>query len=131
MDVHQPLSILLVEDDKHASEILHSMLSMRCPDARIYCAGDGIAGLDCIRRHRPDIVITDINMPEVDGFGILAGIPAIKPDIRVIVITAHSDRQNLEKIASTGVDVEIVHKPLDFTKLFASITRCIESLSSK
>lgn len=128
MDVRQQLSILLVEDDKSSSDILHSMLSMRFPAARIFSAGDGNEGLDCIRSHEPDIVITDINMPEMDGFGILAGIPAIKPDIRVIVVTAHSDRQNLERITSTGVDVEIVHKPLDFKELFAAITRCIASL---
>jgi YesN/AraC family two-component response regulator len=131
MDPHQPISILLVEDDETACEIIISMLAMRFPHARIHSAGDGNAGLECFRRHLPDIVITDINMPDMDGVRLIGNFPGIKPDARVIVVTAHSDRLNLERITSTGVDVELVLKPIDFETLFSSINRSIASLSGE
>jgi CheY-like chemotaxis protein len=131
MALHQPISILLVEDDECACEIISSMLAMGFPHAQIHIAGDGKTGLECFRRHLPDIVITDINMPEMDGVSMLGNMPSIKPDARVIVVTAHSDKLNLERITSAGVAVELVPKPIDFESLFASIKRCITSLSSQ
>jgi len=125
----QPLSILLVEDDENSCEILASMLAMGFPDANIYSAGDGKTGLEYFRRELPDIVITDINMPEMDGITMLGRISAINPDVRVFVVTAHSDRQYLEKIGSTGVAVELLSKPIDFEYLFAAIKGCLPSLS--
>jgi YesN/AraC family two-component response regulator len=129
VDLQQPLSILLVEDDEMTSELLASMLKMKYPQAHIYTAMDGKAGLDTFRRHQPDIVITDINMPEMDGLQMLGSISAMKSDARIIVVTSHSDRQNLARIASTGTTVEVICKPINFETLFASITRYVESPS--
>ena len=123
-------SILLVDDDENSCELLRSMLVMKFPHAKFYCAGDGKAGLEACRRYLPDIVITDINMPGMDGVQMLANLSVIKPDVCVIVVTAHSDRQNIDRIISTGLPVELVSKPVDFKILFASIKRCIASLSS-
>jgi YesN/AraC family two-component response regulator len=129
VDLQKQISILLVEDDECACEILHSMLSMRYPHATIHSAGGGKDGLDFICRCQPDIVITDINMPEMNGIEMLGNLVAIKPDTHVIVVTAHSDLQNLEKITSTGIGVELVPKPVDFEILFALIKRCLTSQS--
>ncbi len=117
--------ILLVEDDKDSSEILGSILEIKFPNARIYSAGDGKAGLDSFIRYLPDIVITDISMPEMDGTWMISRIPAIKADTRVIVVTAHSDRNKHDIFALTGVNCEIVRKPIDFKDLFASIECCL------
>jgi CheY-like chemotaxis protein len=120
---YQPGSILLVEDDKTACEIISSMLTVKFPHALFNCVGNGKAGLDSFRRCLPDIVITDINMPELDGFQMLESIIAIKPDAHIIVVTAYSSNNFLEKITSTGVNVRVVTKPIDFKTLFASIER--------
>jgi len=114
-------SILLVEDDEKASEIIYTMLEMKFPGTRIHRAGNGRNGLDMFRAHLPDLVITDINMPEMDGLHMLYGIQEIRPHASVIVITAHSDRNYLAEISSTGVDVGLVRKPIDFKLLFATI----------
>ena len=129
MDLQQPISILLVEDDESSCEILASMLAMGFPNANIYSAGDGKAGLEYFRREQLDIVITDINMPEMDGIAMLGSISAINPDARVFVVTAHSDRHYLEKISSTGIVVKLLSKPIDFEYLFASIKGSLASLS--
>jgi DNA-binding NarL/FixJ family response regulator len=71
----------------------------------------------------PDIVITDINMPEMDGIQLLNSIAAIKPDARVIVITAHSDKQIYDRIASAGISAEIIQKPIVFETLMTAVKR--------
>jgi len=128
VSLQKRISILLVEDDEAARDIICSMLERGYPHARIFSAGDGKTGLDSFRTYLPEIVITDINMPEVNGVRMLEIISAINPAARVIVITAHSDRQTIQQINSTGFDIELVPKPIDFETLFASINRCIVSL---
>lgn len=128
MEQQRRITMLLVEDDRNASEIICSMLEMFFPQARIYSAGDGQAGLDCFQAHLPDIVITDINMPDMDGVKMLDRIYAVKPDTRVIVITAHSDRRNLDRINSVCASALMVPKPIDFECLFKSARHCIDSL---
>jgi len=128
MDRQKRVTILVVEDDSDAREVLRSMLAMRFPRALIYEAGDGKAGLECIRTSQPDIVISDINMPEMDGAQMIGSIPAICPEARIIVATALRDARSLDMIRSTGVHFEIVFKPIDFQLLFALIDRCISEL---
>ena len=129
MDSHQPIAILLVEDEESSREVISSMLVMMFPQAHILCAVNGQEGFDCFRRHQPEVVITDINMPDMNGVELLDAIFAIKPETGSIVVTAHSDNNNLERIFSTGRHIELVPKPIDFGILISSINRCIAALS--
>jgi DNA-binding NarL/FixJ family response regulator len=90
----------LVYSFESACEILHSMLAMRSTVQRM-----GKQVLTLFAGICRTIVITDINMPEMDGIRMLENLSAINPDARVIVITTHSDRLNFERITSTGVAV--------------------------
>lgn len=123
MDIQKQITILLVEDDKCAGELLTTLLERRFPQALISFVTDGNAGLNAVRRDLPDIVITDINMPEIDGVQLIKSIAAIKPDTRIVVVTAHSDNQMFDRITATGVPVEIVLKPIDFETLMTTIRR--------
>jgi len=123
MDVQKTITILLVEDDTCAGELLTTLLQRRFPQALISFAPDGNAGLNAVRRDLPDIVITDINLPEIDGVQLIKSIAAIKPDTRIVVVTAHSDNQIFDRITATGVSVEIVLKPIVFETLMSAIKR--------
>ncbi len=123
----QPFSILLVEDDESTNEALCSLLTMQFPRVSVYSATDGKTGLDCFRSNLPDVVITDINMPEMNGVEMLKNICSIKADTRIVVVTAHSDELYLDKVTSIGINVELVFKPIDFAVLFAAINRCTPS----
>ena len=129
MTKERQISILLVEDDQDACGIIHSMLEMFFPAALIYAAGDGQAGLDSFRQYMPDIIITDINMPDMDGVQMLDRIYALKPGVQIIVATAHSDRYNLKRIASICSGALMVPKPIDFEHLYKTTKRCIAALS--
>lgn len=64
---HSAWSILIVEDDKGASEVVGRIIAKRYPDASVFVAGDGKLGIKLFKKHLPDVVLTDINMPEMNG----------------------------------------------------------------
>ncbi|MBL8056110.1 MAG: pyridoxal-phosphate dependent enzyme, partial [Anaerolineales bacterium] len=82
-------SIAIVDDTPDAVRLIRRILQAR-GDYQIFEAQDGRAGLELIRSRRPDLVILDLMMPEVDGFAVLDALRAdpATQDIPVIVITA-------------------------------------------
>lgn len=116
-------SILLVEDDENARDVLITLLKIRFPDCRIHCAGDGRVGLELAEVFHPDIVISDINLPEMDGIRMITAIHELCPHTRFIIVTAHSDKQILETISTMGILVDIVPKPIDLPLLLAMIEK--------
>lgn len=129
MALQHPLSILLVEDDENSCEIICSILAIKFPQAQILSTGDWNTGLNSFRKDLPDIVISDCNLSEMGEAQILDNIRAIKPSTRVIYLTSRCNKVFIERIAVSGVAVELVPKPIDFEILLTSIKRCIASLS--
>ena len=118
-----PLSLLIVEDDKTACEIIARMVGLEFPDCTIYTAGDGVKGLELFKEHAPDIVITDVNLPAMNGVELVREIRSIKADATYIVVTAYSDKAIFKKFQDTGVCAYLL-KPINFNELFAAIERC-------
>ena len=121
------LSILVVEDDTDFNGIMGDVLPMKFPDFTINTALNGVAGLQLFKENTPDIVITDINMPGMDGIQMARAIRSIKDDVRFIVISGYSETIYLERFSELGLCDSIV-KPVDLTKLFAMIEKCIDEI---
>lgn len=117
-------SMLIVEDSKAASKIIARMVAMHFPDAMIYTAYDGKVGVELFKRHLPNIVITDIVMPEMDGIQMAAEIKTIRPDTKFIVFTASDDGDNLEQFNQIGVHTYLM-KPFDLDDLMIAIEICL------
>ncbi len=81
--------IAIIEDDPDARRLLRRVLQAR-GEYQIYEAADGREGIELVRRYRPDLVLLDLMMPQVDGFAVLETIRADPEleDTRIIVITA-------------------------------------------
>ncbi|MEJ2209048.1 MAG: pyridoxal-phosphate dependent enzyme [Anaerolineae bacterium] len=81
--------IAIVEDDPDARRLLRRVLQAR-GEYQIYEAEGGREGIELVKQYRPDLVLLDLMMPEVDGFGVLEAIRADESlqDTRIIVITA-------------------------------------------
>jgi YesN/AraC family two-component response regulator len=118
-----PFSLLIVEDDLTASKLITRMISLKYPQCTIYRAENGISGIEIFRQFTPDIVLTDVNMPVMDGIEMARAIRAINPDTRYIVLTAYSDKIIFEKFMDIGVCAYLL-KPLDFKELLAAIGKC-------
>ena len=79
------LSVLYVEDDEEIREQLARILRRRV--GALYLAGNGLEGVEAYRRHRPDLVITDILMPLMDGLAMAAEIRRDSRTTPIIVTT--------------------------------------------
>lgn len=119
-----PVSILLVEDEPAALALLAKIVPKKFPGVTVYTATDGRGGLELFKAHSSDIVITDINMPEMNGLQLIVKIRAIKPDVQIIVITGDTGKGLLD--ASIGIEVaHYIVKPVDFKLLFGGIEDCL------
>jgi YesN/AraC family two-component response regulator len=124
------ITLLLAEDDKEASEITGRMIARKFPELAINFAENGRTGVELFKEHAADIVISDINMPVMDGIQMASEIKAIKADTKLIMITGHSNKDRLEKFRQIGVNY-YMSKPIMFEKLYAAIEKCIAEIMAK
>ncbi|HEX9078360.1 MAG TPA: PAS domain S-box protein [Desulfuromonadaceae bacterium] len=126
---HDPstLSILYVEDETEARELLCSVLTMKYPGVCLFVAENGQAGLELFRAHRPPIVITDINMPLLDGISMAGEIKSLEPETIIIALTAHSDTNYLLNAIEIGVN-HYVLKPVDYGHIFTIIDKSCDMI---
>ncbi|HEY5521578.1 MAG TPA: response regulator [Desulfuromonadaceae bacterium] len=123
-------SILIVEDDRVICEMLGKVIQRKFLDVTMYLAENGRVGVDLFKEHTPEIVITDINMPVMDGIEMAAEIKSMKVDARFIVMTAYSDKVYFEKFSEIGF-CEYLLKPIVLSTLFAAIEKCITEIRTE
>lgn len=115
--------ILLIEDDLSISEIEKDYLEMS--GYFVSVAHDGEAGLKKIRTEGYDLVVLDIMLPKMDGFGILQELSADK-DFPVIVVSARDEEFAKIKGLGLGAD-DYMTKPFSMSELVARISRQIKN----
>ena len=119
------ISILYVEDEEVTRSAVARMLKRRV--LTVYEAENGREGLDLYKQYRPDIVISDIKMPLLDGMEMSKEIKALDKSSKIILTTAHSDANILINSIEVGIDKYIM-KPLDMASLFSSVEKCAENV---
>jgi YesN/AraC family two-component response regulator len=120
------ISILIVEDEVAALELLAKIVPKKFPGVTLYTATDGRAALELFQAHKSDIVITDINMPKMNGVQLIAEIRAVRPDVQIIVLTGDTGKASLEASIGNGFEIDYyIVKPVDFGLLFAGIAECL------
>jgi two-component system chemotaxis response regulator CheY len=115
-------TILTVDDSQTMRDMLRAALSDM--GHRVVQAVDGLDGVESLESAQPDVIITDINMPRMDGFGF---IETVRKDPRhratpILVLTTESDPERKERARSAGATGWIV-KPFDPEKLADAIRR--------
>ena len=103
-------NVLLVDDDREMLLALQEGFARYADSFSVLLAGDGIEALEYLKRQPVSLVVTDLKMPRVDGFELLATIMANFPDIPVIIITGYSTPR-MEQLARKGGAVAFVAKP--------------------
>jgi len=115
---YSDMTVLIVEDDFQAREILHSMLSIDFK--HVYKTDNGHSGLEMFTKYRPDVVLTDIEMPGLDGLEMLAEIRKTDQDSLVIFITAYGE----VKMLQTAIDLKATAyliKPIKYIHILEKI----------
>lgn len=119
------LSVLYVEDDAATREELAMMLA---PWVReLFVAVDGQDGLDQFRAHRPDIVVTDIQMPRVSGLAMCADIRNLAPEQLIVVLSAYNDVEYLFRAIELGIN-QYITKPVNVERLLLRLAQMAEGL---
>lgn len=78
---------------------------------QVYKAGDGAAALDVIEKSKPDIILCDYRLPDIDGDKILEETKVKYPQIKFVMITAYYDETVQKRLIKLGAD-EVVFKPI-------------------
>lgn len=122
------LKILYVEDEEAAREQIIHLLKRR--GREVIVARNGKEGLALFRAHSPELVVTDIRMPIMDGLTMAKGIKAMARDTKIIVTTAFTDISYLMDAIDVGIDQYVV-KPVDIEKLLSAIDKCAENIECR
>ncbi len=103
-------NVLLVDDDREMLIALKEGFQKYKDSFSILLASDGLKALECLKKNTISLVVTDLKMPGMDGFELLAHIMQYYPDIPVIIITGYSTPE-MEHLAREGGAVGYIAKP--------------------
>lgn len=103
------MNLLFVEDDDELRPLMARLLERHF--GSLHMASNGQEGLEIFCRHKPDIVLTDISMPVMNGLEMVRAIRKLDPCVPILVVSAHGDGRSLDDALDAGVDKFLV-KPI-------------------
>jgi two-component system chemotaxis response regulator CheY len=115
-------TILTIDDSRTIRDILR--ITLEAAGYRVVQADDGAKGLDALKANTPDLAITDINMPVLDGFGFIEGARGMERyrALPILVLSTEFDAQKKARARAAGATGWIV-KPVEPTKLLDVVRR--------
>jgi DNA-binding response OmpR family regulator len=113
------MKAVVIEDDKNIVDVVNLAFEFRWPDARLLSASDGKEGIALVNNESPDVVILDINLPDINGFTVLREIRKFSA-VPVIILTVRSDDEDMVQGLELGAD-DYVIKPFNYVTLLARI----------
>jgi len=122
------LTCLYVEDDEIIRESFLPILNKIFSE--VFVAENGKEGVELYKKHSPDIILSDIKMPLLDGLEMTKEIKSLNPDAYIILLTAFTDIEFLKKAIDLGVEGYIT-KPVDKKKLYNKLNFLAEIIKHK
>lgn len=112
--------VLIVDDDR---DMLHSLREGLAPydeTFSLHMADDGVSAIEILKTHPVSLLVTDLKMPQMDGFGLLTHVMENYPEVPVIIMTGYSTPE-MEKLAMEGGAVGYIEKPFKTDALARTI----------
>ena len=122
--------ILIVDDEPDLEPLILQRMrrKMRAGLYDFLFARNGVEALEALNQHPDiDVIISDINMPEMDGLTLLGQIRQRDPNIRAIIVSAYGDMKNIRTAMRRGA-VDFITKPIDFEDFEETLERTIIQL---
>ena len=126
-----PYKILVVDDEPDLEPLMLQRMrrDIRKGQYEFVFAHDGNEALDCLTAHEDvDMILSDINMPGMDGLTLLEQIPKVDPEIRAVMVSAYGDMKNIRTAMNRGA-FDFVTKPIDFEDLRVTIDRTLRHMA--
>jgi len=117
------LSLLIIDDNAGSLELLSTALAQ--PGLEILTASDPEEGLDLVHRRRPQIVLTDLVMPNLSGLEVLEQVVEFDPSIDVILMTAHYSTESAVEAIKRGA-TDYLNKPISIATLRERVGKLLD-----
>ncbi len=124
----QMTKILVVDDEENARIALSRLLAKE--GFQVYCVANGFDALNFLRQQTVHIIVTDINMPEMDGIEFLRELNRNFPDINVIMITAYGGVESYLEAMNLGA-FEYINKPVKIEELKLILGKIMKEHATK
>jgi YesN/AraC family two-component response regulator len=124
------ISLLYVEDDPVTRCLLQKVITRKFPDMKIHSAEDGKSGLELFNKICPDIVLTDINMPVLNGIQMASEIRKLNHNTEIIIISGQEKVCYESDCVKFGIR-QYLDKPILHEVLFKAIEDSIACMMSK
>ena len=126
--MHSAVSLLVIDDNPGSVELLSTALAQ--PGLEILTASNPKEGLDLFRNRRPQVVLTDLMMPQMSGMEVLEKIVEIDPSTDVILMSAHYSTESAVEAVKKGAS-DYLNKPLSIDPLRERIGRLVEEVRKR
>lgn len=127
-DYAKECSVLFVDDEQKIRDMIKNILTRLFKE--VYFAQSGVEAIKSYKEHKPDLIITDINMPEMNGLDMIKEIRDSDLEQKIIILSAHNDYSFIETAINYKVDGYLI-KPLDMKLLLNSIDNSVRVIVQK
>ena len=121
-------TILLVDDEKELLRVNSRLLTTL--GYQVLSAESGQEALDLLHNHDVDLVVLDMLMPGMDGVETLRRIRQIRPDQKVVILSAFAEPEKVEEVKKLGV-LDYLKKPLSLQTMTATLRSALDGNSTK
>jgi two-component system, sensor histidine kinase and response regulator len=120
--VKETCKMVIVEDDTLSLEILASVLQRKFKGIQVFTANNGREGLQVFNDQLPELLLTDMKMPDMDGVQLAQIVRENHPETVIIMISADSGEASYAESVNSGLRIDhFIHKPVYYNKLFSAI----------
>lgn len=127
-NIAKDFTILFVEDSKALQKQVFIFLSKFFKN--VYVASDGVEGIVQYKEFKPDLILTDLTMPILNGHDMIREIKKINADVEIIILSAHSDPETLMTSFHIGVS-DFIQKPINAPKMINVLLKVLSNIKRK
>ncbi|NRY49351.1 response regulator [Clostridium beijerinckii] len=125
------IKVMIIDDEHLIRDLIKNCIDWNEIGMEIVAeASNAVEGLNLINKEKPDIILTDINMPVTDGLDMSKSILERYPDIKVIVITGYNEFEYAKRSIKIGVN-DFILKPIDEDELRNSVLKLKDEIQDE
>lgn len=123
--------VLIIDDESIIRKGIKNIINWKQLDCEVVAdASDGIEGIELIKKHLPEIIITDIRMPGMDGLSMIKQVKGIVPNSKIIILTGYRDFDYVQEAIKCGA-FDFLLKPSKIEELTAVLTRAVNEINDQ
>ena len=119
--------ILVVDDESNVCDVLTEFFTSK--GYEVICASGGLEGLSKAEKHRPDVILLDVRMPDLDGISVLRRIREVNPWVGILMMSGNTDTEAAKETLQLGA-FDYILKPFDFDYLDRAVHKMLSTAAS-